>query len=132
MGRSDEIGLLYSIYFVNKDLIDSLRMRKFFDAVAALGLAFTELQVRKLADSSGMFPSTTNQTYSGDEEIFPPFQPQFGEYSRATYGGNKLEGWEPLGTGRYLEAGVRIDKVYQLVVKSFYRKAAVNPIFLSP
>lgn len=109
--------------------MDSPHIRNFFDAAATLGLALTDLQVMRIAGSSRMSPFDKSQTYSGTETPFPPFQPQFGEYARATYCGRKLESWESLGTNRYLEVRVRGDRIRQHVAKSIFRTGAID---LSP
>ncbi|KAF8600201.1 hypothetical protein BDV93DRAFT_287035 [Ceratobasidium sp. AG-I] len=78
-------------------------LRRFVNSLAGLGLAFTELQVMKLAASFRMFPSPRLQSTGEGSEPIPSFRPEFGDFGQATYHNGELKGWEPLGTSRYLK-----------------------------
>lgn len=94
--------LLFRVYFANISRFSPSHMRAFADSLAGLGLAFTELQVMKLANSFKLFPPMRSTFF--DTLIKPdlPMQPELGQFAQVTHWNGDLNGWNLLGISRTL------------------------------
>ncbi|KAF8599131.1 hypothetical protein BDV93DRAFT_526312 [Ceratobasidium sp. AG-I] len=78
-------------------------LRVFVDSLSELGLAFTELQVMKLAACFTLFPPRRNHDFSQPYGMIRSSPLRFGEIGRFIYHDDGTEGWELLGFSRAIQ-----------------------------
>lgn len=107
------MSLLSNIYLKNDNSAMESNLRLFVDTLTELGLAFTKLQVMRLAGSFGMLPEPRAEFFGEGKKPIPSMQPEFGEFGRATYKDGELTGWEALENSHYLKVRVREANVHK-------------------
>ncbi|KAF8593593.1 hypothetical protein BDV93DRAFT_549489 [Ceratobasidium sp. AG-I] len=91
------VSLLFDIYRANCFPIIASNLRLFIESLSKLGLAFTELQVMRLASSFRLFPPGKQHDFTQRYGRISQIPLGICEFGRILYREDEIEDWESLG-----------------------------------
>ncbi|KAF8595816.1 hypothetical protein BDV93DRAFT_528440 [Ceratobasidium sp. AG-I] len=97
------VNVLIRVYAANHPRIGPNQLRTFIDSLNGLRHGFTELDIIKVAAICRLFPPPKIHFFTSTSNRLPPFQPEVGEFGRASYRNGQLVAWESLGFSRKIQ-----------------------------